>query len=601
MVSSRVPSSNVSFSCEMRVGDVNSTPFHTVNTMLDGLADIRRSMPRQQRASTSLDSVAKHRIESHRTASHHDVFFPSAPASSLSFFFLSYAPTVASSSAIVAARTIRQPTPPSSGRRSPLERIGKCHGRTVSLLADLVRLELHPRPVHDLVREDGEQQHLGDGPGKRLVELGLRRRSIRPSAFSLFPLVYVCVRRGGHSSVNGLGACCVPSRSAAWTCCRRSASLMAGGRQTGGFAVGGVARELYWGRQRRRGGARAGASAWLPWWAVSRLFGVVVVVDVGLVGDVGSGGCRRGGFERVARQNRPACQLSSVGATCCWPSALWGVSVHCAVTSHLMEPPWLLSGCSQAWWPKPVPPVAVPRHPWIQCRFVEIEGLINHADPAFPPVDAARATAAPLARSLAHRRGNPDGRPARSPSLPGPGRGACCNLSPAGILDDTCPQKPVAAVLHHHHHHAPLDRRPPNLPASRPRLFFSVLISSTTALSEHRFIYHRLPYPSATYLSIPAPTIAPHRDPHAPKHIHIYTEAKRNLPRFCFLTVLSTTTSVSNPRSAQAASTHTSHNGTSLAVQLLPLRRWGNVAGGAASSPRVRRSRTSAPKLKMER
>lgn len=465
--------------------------------MLDGLADIHRSMPRQQRASTSLDSVAKHRIESHRTASHHDVFFPSAPASSLSFFFLSYAPTVASSSAIVAARTIRQPTPPSSGRRSPLERIGKCHGRTVSLLADLVRLELHPRPVHDLVREDGEQQHLGDGPGKHLVELGLRRRSIQPSAFSLFPLVYVCVRRGGHSSVNGLGACCIPSRSAAWTCCRRSASLMAGGRQTGGFAVGGVARELYWGRQRRRGGARAGASAWLPWWAVSRLFGVVVVVDVGLVGDVGSGGCRRGGFERVARQNRPACQLSSAGATCCWPSALWGVSPlrrNIAPDGAPKAP--VLGGCSQACWPGPVPPVAVPRHPgWIQCRFVEIGGLINHADPAFPPADAARATAAPLARSLAHRRGNPDGRPARSPSLPGPGRGACCNLSPAGILDDTCPQKPVAAVLHHHHHHhAPLDRRPPNLPASRPRPFS--LCSN--------FSYHR---PERTPFHLPSPSI----------------------------------------------------------------------------------------------
>ncbi len=586
MVSSSVPSSNVSFSCEMRVGDVNSTPFHTVNTMLDGLADIHRSMPRQQRASTSLDSVAKHRIESHRTASHHDVFFPSAPASSPSFFFLSYAPTVASSSAIVAARTIRQPTPPSSGRRSPLERIGKCHGRTVSLLADLVRLELHPRPVHDLVREDGEQQHLGDGPGKHLVELGLRRRSIQPSAFSLFPLVYVCVRRGGHSSVNGLGACCIPSRSAAWTCCRRSASLMAGGRQTGGFAVGGVARELYWGRQRRRGGARAGASAWLPWWAVSRLFGVVVVVDVGLVGDVGSGGCRRGGFERVARQNRPACQLSSVGATCCWPSALWGVSVHCAVTSHLMEPPRLPSLVVAL-----RPAGQGPCHLW-RCHDI-LDGSsagswkLGGSSTTQTPHSPQRMLLAPqrrrsLARSLTGVETPTAGPPGHLPSrAPGAARAATCPLQ--GSLTTHVPKSPSPPFfITTTTTTRPSTDDPQIFPPPDRGLFLSVLISPTTALSEHRFIYHRLPYPSATYLSIPAPTIAPHRDPHAPKHIHIYSEAKRNLPRFCFLTVLSTTASVSNPRSAQAASTHTSHNGTSLAVQLLPLRRWGNVAGGTS-------------------
>lgn len=47
---------------------------------------------------------------------------------------------------------------------------------TVCLLADLVGLELHPRPVEELVGQDGREKDFGDGAGEGLVELSLYRR-----------------------------------------------------------------------------------------------------------------------------------------------------------------------------------------------------------------------------------------------------------------------------------------------------------------------------------------------------------------------------------------------------------------------------------------
>lgn len=45
--------------------------------------------------------------------------------------------------------------------------------RTVGLSSDLVSLELHPRPVRELVRQDGCEEDLGDGSGEGLVEFSL--------------------------------------------------------------------------------------------------------------------------------------------------------------------------------------------------------------------------------------------------------------------------------------------------------------------------------------------------------------------------------------------------------------------------------------------
>ncbi|KAK4086878.1 hypothetical protein Purlil1_8828 [Purpureocillium lilacinum] len=177
-----------------------------------------------------------------------------------------------------------------------------------------------------------------------------------------------------------------------------------------------------------------------------------------------------------------------------------------------------------------------------------------------------------LARSLTGVETPTAGPPGHLPSrAPGAARAATCPLQ--GSLTTHVPKSPSPPFfITTTTTTRPSTDDPQIFPPPDRGLFLSVLISPTTALSEHRFIYHRLPYPSATYLSIPAPTIAPHRDPHAPKHIHIYSEAKRNLPRFCFLTVLSTTASVSNPRSAQAASTHTSHNdGTLTGLPSFPM------------------------------
>lgn len=60
---------------------------------------------------------------------------------------------------------------------SPLfggESIFGISSRTFRLGPNLVRLELRPCPVRELIRQDGREEDLGDGPRECLVKFSLR-------------------------------------------------------------------------------------------------------------------------------------------------------------------------------------------------------------------------------------------------------------------------------------------------------------------------------------------------------------------------------------------------------------------------------------------